>query len=793
MASPLYTPDGDPSAGGGDDAGGSPGFGERELVAGLNAAQREAVTAPPGPLLVVAGAGTGKTRVLTRRVAWKVLRGASPRALLAITFTNKAADVLKERLASVPGGRNVTAGTFHGYCAMLLRRYADRIGGTREFTILDTDDQTRLLRDLLDDLGISTTTHRPEAFASAISHRKNGSAGRAPATLRDPSFVANFDRVVKGYAARLKASGLYDFDDLLLEAVRLLTEVEDVRLACRDRWRHVLVDEYQDTNATQTALLKALVGEAPDLTVVGDPDQSIYRWRGASIRNILQFGDDFPGARVVKLEENYRSTQRIVGAAEAVIAKNAQRYDKRLRTTNDVGEPVLEVRARDPVEEGQRVVRLLTSWREDGIPWNEMAVFVRVNHASRAVEIALRNAGLPYAVVSGVEFFQRREVKDVLAWARLVTNPRDEAAFARAIQAPRRGIGATTMARLRAAATARGVSVPEAAMAKVEGVSKKARASLDAFFEVLLRLRARPRAPVGPLFQAIVTDSGYRRELLLLEDEVERSRIENVDELVAAAHEADRLDPTTTLEAFLERTALVAEQDGLEAGAPRVSLMTVHAAKGLEFDGVVVVGAEEGWFPHARSTDRAEEVEEERRLFYVAMTRARRRLALTHAQQRESWNGLERRLPSRFLLDVPDELVTVRDPTGTYARGRARAEVAATAKARPFGRGGLRGRAGEDVAEDAVDEAPDDLPTVTRPADADVDVGPVVARGEAAGVRVGERVAHPYFGHGEVVAATGSGPSSRVTVAFDEAGTRTMLWTLANLTRLPPSGGGGRP
>ncbi|MBL9085970.1 MAG: ATP-binding domain-containing protein, partial [Planctomycetia bacterium] len=323
--------------------------------------------------------------------------------------------------------------------------------------------------------------------------------------------------------------------------------------------------------------------------------------------------------------------------------------------------------------------------------------------------------------------------------------------------------------------------------------SKKARAALDAFFEVLLRLRARPRAPVGPLVQAIVGESGYRRELLLLEDEVERSRVENVDELVAAAHEADRLDPTTTLEAFLERTALVAEQDGLEAGAPRVSLMTVHAAKGLEFDGVVVVGAEEGWFPHARSTDRAEEVEEERRLFYVAMTRARRRLALTHAQQRESWNGLERRLPSRFLLDVPDELVAVRDPSGTYARGRARAEVAATAKARPFGRGARFGGAAEDVVDDAVDDAPDELPAVARPAEADADVGPVVARGEAAGVRVGERVAHPYFGHGEVVAATGSGPSSRVTVAFDEAGTRTMLWTLANLTRLPPAGGGGRP
>ena len=753
MSSPLYIP-----------GGGPPGtvLDEESVLAGLNDAQREAVTAPPGPLLVVAGAGTGKTRVLTRRVAWRILRGVSPRSVLAITFTNKAADVLKERLAGLPGGAGVTAGTFHGFCANLLRRFADRIGGTRDFTILDQEDQSRLLRDLCDDLGVDTTAHRPDAFASVISYRKNGGAGRTPAALRDARFVVALGRVETAYAERLRASGLYDFDDLLLEALRVLRESPEAAAACRERWRVVLVDEYQDTNGTQMELLRALVGDAPDLTVVGDPDQSIYRWRGASIRNILRFPDDFPGTRVVKLEENYRSTRRILAAAEAVIARNAQRFDKRLRTANDDGPRVRELRSRDPVEEAGAVVAQLSAWRAEGMPWAEMAVFVRVNHAARATEVALRQAGVPYVVVSGVEFFQRREVKDVLAWARLVVNPRDEAAFSRAVNAPRRGVGDTSVARVRAAATARGVSVPEAAFGAVPGLPPKARKALDAFGATLNALRAMPRAPVGPLLQAVVVESGYRRELLASEDELARARVENVDELVAAAHEADRARPGTTLEEFLERTALVADQDGFQQGDDRVSLMTTHAAKGLEFDGVVVVGAEEGWWPHARSADRDDDVEEERRLFYVAMTRARRRLVLTHAAQRDSWGGLERRQPSRFLLDVPDDLVEVVDRSGLYGRVRARNEAAARARS-----------AFDPVGDEDLEAGGDDVGGA----------GEAVYRREGSSPGAGDRVVHPYFGRGLIVSTSGSGASLRLVVAFDEAGTRTLLHSMSNLVR----------
>ncbi len=773
------------------------------LLADLNDAQREAVTAPDGPLLVVAGAGTGKTRVLTRRVAWKILHGADPRSVLAITFTNKAADVLKDRLRDLPGGYGVTAGTFHGFCALLLRRFADRVGRSTDFTILDKEDQTRLLRDLCGDLKIDTTTFRPAEFAQAISHRKNGGAGRPPALLSDGRFVEHLEKVAGGYEKKLVAASLYDFDDLLIEAVRVLRDVPEALLAARTRWSRLLVDEYQDTNGIQFELLKLLAGPAPDLTVVGDPDQSIYRWRGASIRNILRFREDFEGAKIVTLEENYRSTSRILAAAEAVIAGNRERYDKRLRTKNPEGRRVQELRSRDALEEGRRVVEHLKAERASGVEWSEMAVFFRVNHVSRGVEAALRNAGVPYALVSGTEFFERREVKDVLAYARLLENPRDEAAFSRVVNVPRRGVGDGSLEKVRAFATARGISVPEAAAEKVPGVSGKARQGLDHLLSCLVRLRSLPRSPVGTLLAAVAVETGYRQDLLAKEDDLERSRVENVDELVAAAREADRAQPGIVLRDFLERVTLSSEQDGFDERAGRVSLMTVHAAKGLEFDSVVVLGAEEGWFPHARSTARDEDVEEERRLFYVAMTRARKRLVLTHAAQRESWNGVERRDPSRFLLALPADVVETSDATGLYDRDRARAEGDPRPRFASFlAREGLSGRAAADL--DAADVDPADV-------DQDVPADDVPAARPAPGARagrpfasppppppsdavferggdlvpaVGERVSHPYFGEGVLVSTSGGGASLRVTVDFEGVGTKTILWSFARISRV---------
>jgi DNA helicase-2/ATP-dependent DNA helicase PcrA len=742
--------------------------GADDLLADLNDAQREAVTHPAGPLLVVAGAGTGKTRVLTRRVAWRIAHGAPARSVLAITFTNKAANVLKERLRALPGGGDVTAGTFHGFCAMLLRRWADRIGGSKDFSIADTEDQTRILRDVLSDLGASSA-HRPEAYAHAISRAKNGGpqdSGRGP---RDAAgFFELFPAVAEAYASRLRAGALYDFDDLLLEAVRLLRESSEARDAIRERWTRVLVDEYQDTNGVQADLLKELVGDGGDLTVVGDPDQSIYRWRGAVIRNILEFGVDFPGAAIVKLERNYRSTARILAAAEAVIERNEERHEKRLHTENPAGEKALEVRCRDAVDEGQVVARRLRAWRAEGTPWNEMAVFFRVNHVSRGIETALRAADVPYEVVSGVEFFQRREVKDVLAYARLLENPRDEAAFSRVVNVPRRGVGSGTMERLRAHATALGVSLAEAAALDVPGVARGGRAGLDAFLALLTRLRGLPRGSVADLLQGVVESSGYLEELLAAEDDLERSRSENVTELIAAARQMEREGPLD-LRSFLERTSLVSDQDAYDEDAPRVSLMTVHAAKGLEFDGVIVVGAEQGWFPHARNADSPSAVEEERRLFYVALTRAKRRLAVTIAAVRDGWKGVEPRLASPFWLDVPDDLVEVVDPRGVHLRERARRQSLLTTSWDP-------------IPDDDVPAADDAAGSSDGGSGAVSEDVPVLARGGGVPA-VGEAVLHPFFGRGLLVSTQGRGQNLRVVVDFEVHGTKTLLWTYARLSR----------
>jgi DNA helicase-2/ATP-dependent DNA helicase PcrA len=748
-----------------------------DLLEGLNPAQREAVTYDGGHLLVVAGAGTGKTRVLTRRIAWRIARGAPPESILAITFTNKAAEVLVDRLAALPGGSRTWAGTFHAFGAWCLRRHADRIGLDRSFTVLDSEDQSRLLRDLLQDLGRSRQ-YSPEEMAQAISFRKCGGSGHVPLVLEEAEGADVADEVAALYAKRLRAASLFDFDDLLVEPLRLLSESPEAAAAIGDRFREVLVDEFQDTNAAQMALVLALAARGAEVCAVGDPDQSIYRWRGATVRNILRLPDVLPGTRVVTLEENYRSTKRILAVAEGVIERNLERHEKRLRTSNPSGEKVLSVRCLRSYDEANEVVSLLSRWMQEGLPASDLAVFFRVNHVSRGIETALRDAGIPYEMVSGVEFWQRREVKDVLAYARLVENPRDDAAFARVVNVPRRGVGDASLARLRAFATAQGASLAEAAALSASRVSGAARKGLDAFLSVLARLRSLPRAPVASLLEAIVVQTGYRDDLARRDDPLEASRVENVDELLLAARRADEGRPEEDLRAFLERATLVSEQDGYDPAAPRVRLMTVHAAKGLEFRGVVVVGVEDGWFPHARSTGR-DEVEEERRLFYVALTRARERLALTHASMRESFGGgLQVRQASPFLADAPPEDLVFLDRTGVY--------FPPPASRRPWPGAG-RPASWTTDAHGRLDEDPDDDVVSEGAPDAD----DVFARGAPDVPAPGERVRHPHFGAGRMVGSSGEGERLRVVVDFDEHGTKTILWSYAPLVRLTDEAQGG--
>jgi len=719
------------------------------LLHDLNPAQREAVTHGGRALLVVAGAGTGKTRALTRRVAWLITQGVAPQGVLAITFTNKAADELKRRLVELPGGGWVWAGTFHGFGAFLLRRHGDLLGIDPRFTILDRDDQLSILKAIYKDLDVDKGLVRPVDALAMISHRKNGGGGRAPLDLTLPDIGFAVDRLYDAYVERLRGADLLDFDDLLLEAVRLLEEQVDVAALYRRRFVHVLVDEYQDTNLVQRDLLKALVGPTQHITVVGDPDQSIYRWRGAVVRNILDFGDDFEGAEQVLLERNYRSTANILGAAEAVIGRNRERHAKRLFTEREAGRPVLVTRSRDGEDEGRAIAAQIRAWVGEGRRHDEIAVFYRINALSRGIELALNDAGIPYVVVAGTEFFQRREVKDVLSYARLIANPRDEAAFTRIVNVPRRGVGAASLQRLREHAQRHDLALTEAArLAEASGMSKRARGGLTSLLRLLERARAMPRAPVAPILEALLEGSGYRDALRDTGDDLDRSRLENVDELVAYAREFDRKEVAGDLQAFLERAALVSDQDGFVGGTGRVSLMSVHAAKGLEFPCVAITGAEMGYFPHARSLGEDAGEEEERRLFYVAMTRAQDALCISHAVRRQTYMGEEHRAPSPYLLDIPEACLERRD---LATHGGVGVHFVTRAGGYP-----------------------------SAPAD-DVDV----VRETGLGFEVGERVLHPYFGVGRLESVGGGGSDARVTVDFDRHGRKQLLLRHARLERFP--------
>jgi len=719
------------------------------LLEDLNPAQRAAVTHEGRSLLIVAGAGTGKTRALTRRVGWLVARGASPHGILAITFTNKAADELKRRLGQMPGGEYVWAGTFHRFGSFLLRRHGEDVGIDPRFTILDRVDQLSILKAIYKDLDLDKGTVSPRDTLAMISHRKNGGGGRPPLNLTLPGVAVVFDELYDAYVDRLRLADLLDFDDLLLDAVRLLRECDDVARIYRDRFMHVLVDEYQDTNIVQRDLLRLLVGPTQHITAVGDPDQSIYRWRGAAVRNILDFGEHFEGAEQILLERNYRSTAHILGAAEAVIQSNRERHAKRLFTKREEGRPVQLLRCRDAEDEGRHIAAQIARWVQGGRRMDEIAVFYRVNALSRAVELALGERTIPYVVVAGTEFFQRREVKDILAYARLVANPRDEAAFLRVVNVPRRGVGAASLNRLRALAVRERIALCDAVPRAAEaGVSKRAQGGLKRFSALLQRARAMPHAPVAPVFEALLEGSGYRSNLEDSADDLDRSRLENVDELVAYAREYDKKEQQGDLRAFLERAALVSDQDGYTAETGRVTLMSVHAAKGLEFSCVVITGAELGYFPHARSMGESASEEEERRLFYVAMTRAKDELVISHAVRRQTYMGEEQRAPSPYLLDIPDARLELRD----HAPWPGQRD--------PF---------------PVPSPAPYEMPGAD-----DVDV----VREASASFEVGERVRHPYFGLGNLEAVSGTGGEARITVDFDLNGRKQFMLRHARLEKL---------
>jgi len=629
------------------------------LLEGLNDPQRRAVLYRGGPLLVVAGAGSGKTRALTHRVAHLIATGdVLPWEVLAITFTNKAADEMRERLVKLigPVAERMWVSTFHAACVRILRSHADRLGYRRSFTVYDDTDSRRLVEHVLRDLDIDAKKLPPRSVQAAISSAKAELAGpEALAAGAQSIFERRIADVYVEYQKRLFTASAMDFDDLLLQTVEVLRKFPEVLESYQVRFKHILVDEYQDTNRAQNEIVLMLGDSHHNVTVVGDSDQAIYGWRSADIRNILEFEERFPDAAVIPLEQNYRSTKTILDAANAVIANNTTRVPKDLWTVGEPGVPLLRYRAEDEYDEAAWVTsEVARLYRDEGLSYRDIAIFYRTNAQSRALEEELVREGISYRVVGGTRFYDRREIKDLLAYLRVLANPSDEVSARRIVNVPRRGVGDSSVQRLVAWARANGSSFADALDHAAEaGVTARAAKSVDAFRELLAGLRAMQEAGAGPgtLLEAVVERTGYRAELEAEETLEAEARLENIAELEGAAASYDELDE------FLESVALVSDVDELDADAERVSLMTLHTAKGLEFPAVFLVGMEDGVFPHLRALDDPIRLEEERRLAYVGITRARSRLYVSHAWSRTQWGSTSHAIPSRFLSELPDELV----------------------------------------------------------------------------------------------------------------------------------------
>jgi DNA helicase II / ATP-dependent DNA helicase PcrA len=715
------------------------------LLEGLNGPQREAVLHAEGPLLILAGAGSGKTRVLTHRIAHLVGTGqAQPGEILAITFTNKAANEMRERVGALVGrrARAMWVMTFHSACARILRAEAERLGYTRQFTIYDEADSVRLVKNCIEELDVDPKRFPPRGIKRQISDAKNQLLDAEAYRLKvDSFFEQTAADVYDLYEQRLHSGNAMDFDDLLFRSVNLFELFPEVRERYRNSFRHVLVDEYQDTNRAQYRWLQLLAEEHRNLCVVGDDDQSIYRFRGADIRNILDFQDAFPDAQTVKLEQNYRSTQTILDAANGVIAHNRGRMEKALWSDLGQGEPVHIRELEDDRAEARYVVSQVERHVEAGGSRDDVAVFYRTNGQARVMEDELRRRETAYQVIGGPRFYERAEIKDALAYLTLLVNPQDTVAFARVVNSPKRGIGDTSQARIINYANTVGESVFDVA-AEPQGVPGLGAAAVKAvgrFMSTMERLRERADggAPVGELLQETLEETGYL-EALEAERTIEaQGRTENLEELVGGAREYEASAEEPSVEDYLHSLALFSQQDDLRDDEGTVTLMTLHNAKGLEYEIVFMIGCEDGVFPHSRAVE-AGDLEEERRLCYVGLTRAKRELYVTHAQTRVMYGGRDFNLPSRFIAEIPAHLTDAEQQfTGRQATTSWEASSPAPAPA-PSG-------SGESFA-------------------------------------TGDDVVHARFGEGVIISAFGD----QVTVRFAEDGSeRTLMADYAPLKKRP--------
>ena len=742
-----------------------------DLLADLTPAQREAVTHVDGPLLVLAGAGSGKTRVITRRVAYMLGKGIGGANILALTFTNKAAGEMRERIAALVPDAGVWVGTFHGLCARLLRSYAPLVGLDRGFTIYDQADRLRAVKGVMERLDLDGVGVTPEKVDAAISRAKNEMVPpERLATWGDNDHVsAIVARVYKAYQERLRESSAVDFDDLLVHMVTILREHPTVRADLDARFRYVLVDEYQDTNLAQYAIVRALSVDRPNLCVTGDPDQSIYGWRGANLNNILEFEHDYAGCKVVKLERNYRSTKNILRVADYLIRFNRRRKPKDLTTQNPDGDPVeLAIYATEADEAEGVAAKISTLTRDGEYNFRDIAIFCRITALTRGFESALRAAKVPYQIVGGVSFYERQEIKDVLAYLSLLNNPTDDIAFARAVNVPPRGVGKASMDRL--AERARALGLPLLAMAReaaaVPGMKDRAARALRDFGMLMGELATLRDHPAEVVIKKLLDLSGYHRHL---EAEGKKDggedRLANVDELVTAARQFDREHPGASVVDFLEEISLASAVDRWKDEAGAVTLMTLHAAKGLEFPVVFIVGLEQGILPHSRASEDGAELEEERRLLFVGITRARRELYLSHCRVREFRGQRTATIPSCFLSELPEGPVIVRDHSEFGSRTSPVGPR--TQMPRPSApTGGFRLTTAAALAgAPGTTAGPDDL-NAFRP---------------------GVSVLHPQYGLGRIVAIDGAGPNRKGKVAFTVGGEKTFV--LAKSPLRPVNGG----
>ncbi|MGB0995343.1 MAG: DNA helicase PcrA [Acidimicrobiales bacterium] len=747
---------------------------ESPLLAGLNPAQYDAVLHDGGPLLVVAGAGSGKTRVLTHRIAHLIEGGLSPFEILAITFTNKAAGEMKHRVGGLVGpvAEKMWVSTFHSACVRILRRDVERLGFPGRFSIYDQADAVRLVGYVIRDLNLDPKRFPPRSVHGTISMAKNENVGPSQFTEQaEQIFQRKIGEVYVEYQKRLLQAGAMDFDDLLMRTAQLFREHPDVLASWRHRFGHVLVDEYQDTNPVQNDLVLQLAEEHRQVTVVGDSDQSVYAFRGADIRNILEFEEAFPDATVVVLEQNYRSTQSILDAANAVIARNVGRKPKELWTDKGSGDKIVRYHADDESDEAQFVANELAKLHDhDHMRWGDMAVFYRTNSMSRVIEEFLVRVGIPYKVVGGTRFYDRREIKDALAYLRAIVNPTDEVSVKRIINTPKRGVGDSSIGKLDAWASANGESFDQAVLRFDEaGVGGRAATGIEKFLVMTTEIRKLQAEPATIIEEALER-SGYLAELQNERSVEAEGRLENLSELVGMAREYETVDD------FLEQVSLVSDTDDIDEEESTVTLMTLHAAKGLEFPVVFLVGMEDGVFPHVRALGDPSELEEERRLAYVGITRAMQKLHLTSAWSRMMHGQTQYNPPSRFLDEIPSELINEiggtrmlrsrRDRSGggrTYGGGGG-SEIPT---GRTFGGGG-RDSHSDDVVESAIAAAKTPTPSGA----------------ESIGLKVGDDVRHSQWGEGIIIEIDGVGDRAEASVHFPSVGPKRLLLSWAPLEKI---------